>query len=598
MSMKTPLLDNILLTTLSSRASSLLAVLAILSCFYSVTASSQSVKVQSTTPQSSPVTEHEAMLAGTAYKSLYGAVATVHPLATQAAANQLEAGGNAIDAVIAAALTLGVVDSYNSGIGGGLFAVVHWADGRIEAIDAREMAPAKAHRDMYLRDGKVQKSLSRDGALAIGIPGSVAAFDYLSASGGTVKLASLYRQAADIAESGFIVLPDYHRRLQRTLEKLQLFPATAAIFLDQQQPWPIGHRLIQNDLANTYRQLAGQGSDYFYTGDFATAVDQWMTKNKGLITKEDFGGYKLRRRQPVHSRFLGYDIYGFPPPSSGGVHVAEILNIMQQFDFQSMSDPQRQHVMVEAMKLAFADRAYWLGDPDFVDVPKGLIAESYAKQLAKTINTQTANTVSSYSTPDSVEQDLFDKHTTHISVADAQGNWVAMTTTLNTSFGSKVVIPGTGVLMNNQMDDFAAQPNVPNAYGLVGSEANSIQPKKRPLSSMSPTIVVRDGEPVMAIGAAGGPMIITQVTQGIINTIGLNQSLYQALASPRIHQQWKPDKVFFDKRLPLAQQQALTAKGHQLKQLRFEGSANAVSKTPSGFDAVSEPRLVERNQSR
>ncbi|MFT6202325.1 MAG: gamma-glutamyltranspeptidase/glutathione hydrolase, partial [Candidatus Endobugula sp.] len=359
--MKTPLLDSMLLTTLPSRASSFLAILIIFACFYSVTASSQSVKVHSTKPQSSPVTEHEAMLAGTAYKTHYGAVATVHPLATQAAANQLEAGGNAIDAVIAAALTLGVVDSYNSGVGGGLFAVVHWADGRIEAIDAREMAPAKAHRDMYLRDGKVQKSLSRDGALAIGIPGSVAALDYLSASGGTVKLASLYRQAADIAESGFIVLPDYHSRLQRTLEKLQLFPETAAIFLDQQQPWPIGHRLIQGDLAKTYRQLAEQGSNYFYKGEFSTAVEQWMTKNKGLITKADFAAYVLRSREPVHSRFLGYDIYGFPPPSSGGVHVAEILNIMQQFDFQSMSDPQRQHVMVEAMKLAFADRAYWLG---------------------------------------------------------------------------------------------------------------------------------------------------------------------------------------------------------------------------------------------
>jgi gamma-glutamyltranspeptidase/glutathione hydrolase len=538
----------------------------------------------------------EQTLAGTTYKSQYGAIATVHPLATKAAAHQLENGGNAIDAVIAAALTLGVVDSYNSGIGGGLFALVRWADGRVEAIDAREMAPAKAHRDMYVRDGKVQTSLSRDGALAVGIPGSVAAFEYLSTAGGEIKLATLYRQAADIAESGFVVLPDYHHRLQRTADKLQQFPEAAEIFLYQQQPWPIGHQLVQKDLSNTYRMLAEKGSSYFYKGGFATSVDEWMSTNDGLITTADFAGYELRLRKPVHSHFLGHDIYGFPPPSSGGVHVAEILNIMQQFDFPAMSDTDRQHIMVESMKLAFADRAHWLGDPDFTDVPRGLVSETYAKRLAQKINAKQATAVITFNTPDNAEKDLFDKHTTHISVADAQGNWVAMTTTLNTSFGSKVVIPGTGVLMNNQMDDFAAQPNVPNAYGLVGSESNSVQPKKRPLSSMSPTIVVRNKQPVMAIGAAGGPMIITQVAQGIMNFIGLQQSLYQSLASPRIHQQWKPDKVFFDKTLPIAQQEALADKGHQLKQLRFEGSANAVSKTKEGFDAVSEPRLIQRNQ--
>lgn len=548
------------------------------------------------TPSKNVNVDQQVLLEGTSYHSSYGAVATVHPLATQAASYQLENGGNAIDAVIAAALTLGVVDSYNSGIGGGLFAMVRWADGRIEAIDAREMAPAKAHRDMYVREGEVQKNLSRDGALAIGIPGSVAAFEYLSKAGGRIPLASHYRQAANVAESGFTILPDYHNRLQRTAGRLNDYPAAAAIFLHQQQPWPIGHRLVQQDLANTYRRIAEQGSEYFYRGEFADAVEQWMLSNQGVVSAADFANYSIRRRQPVHSQFLGHDIYGFPPPSSGGVHVAEILNIMQQFAIESLPANERQHIMVEAMKRAFADRAYWLGDPDFVDVPKGLIADAYAKRLAATIDRKKATVVASHGTPDNAESDLFDKHTTHISVADAQGNWVAMTTTLNTSFGSKVVIPGTGVLMNNQMDDFAAQPNVPNAYGLVGSEANSIQPKKRPLSSMSPTIVVREGVPVMAIGAAGGPMIITQVAQGIINSIGLKQSLYQSLASPRIHQQWKPDTVFFDKRLPEAQQRALEVKGHKLKQLRFEGSANAVSLTATGFDAVAEPRLVERNQ--
>lgn len=543
------------------------------------------------------IAEAQNLLPDTAYSSQYGAVATVHPTATQMAAQTLENGGNAIDAAITAALTLGVVDSYNSGIGGGLFALVHWADGSIEALDAREMAPRKAHRDMYLRDGKADASLSRHGALAIGIPGSVAAFDYLSKKGGKQSLKSLYLQAAEIADKGFILSPSYINRLERTAKQLARFPSAATIFLDdKQQPWPVGYRLQQHDLAKTYRKLALQGSDYFYRGDFAQTLSQWMKNNGGFIDAADFANYTLRHRQPVKSQFLEYDVYGFPPPSSGGVHVAEILNILQQFPFQQVSLEDRQHLLVESMKLAFADRAHWLGDPDFVDVPKGLIDVRYAQTLSAKINPLRASLVQTHSTPDDAEQALFDKHTTHISVADKAGNWVSITTTLNTSFGSKVVVPGTGVLMNNQMDDFSAQPNVPNAYGLVGSEANSIQPKKRPLSSMSPTIVVHNKQPIMAVGAAGGPMIITQVTQALIRYLGFNESLYTSVASPRIHQQWKPDKVFFDKYLPMDQQDALRARGHELKQLRFEGSANAVSYDGKVFQAVSEPRLVERNQ--
>ena len=539
----------------------------------------------------------ELLLPGTAYQSDYGAVATVHPQATAIAAEHLESGGNAVDAAIAAALTLGVVDSYNSGIGGGLFALVHWPDGRVEAIDAREMAPLKAHRNMYLRDGQVATSLSRNGALAIGIPGSVAAFDYLSKKGGKKPLPQLYRQAATIAEQGFAINPDYVRRLQRTQASIKQFAATRDIFLDpQQQVWPVNHVLKQPDLAQTYRHLAKQGSAYFYQGDFAKAVAAWMERNKGIIELDDFVNYRLRIREAVKSDFLGYQVYGFPPPSSGGVHVAEILNIVQQFDIQHIAEDQRQHLLVEAMKLAFADRAYWLGDPDFTNVPKGLVSQAYAQKIANKIHLSKAGVARSHGIPDNAQKELFDKHTTHISVADKHGLWVSITTTLNTSFGSKVVIPGTGVIMNNQMDDFAAQPNVPNTYGLVGSEANSIAPGKRPLSSMSPTIVVHNKTPIMALGAAGGPMIITQVTQALIRYLALDQSLYESLASPRVHQQWKPEFVFYDKALAPKQRQALEAKGHRLKQLRFEGSTNAIAWTKeNGFVAVSEPRLVERN---
>lgn len=537
------------------------------------------------------------LLPGTVFTAEQGAVATVHPLATAAAAEQLKNGGNAIDAAIAAALTLGVVDSYNSGIGGGLFAVIRWADGAIEAIDGREMAPAAAHRDMYLRDGKAVSALSRLGALAVGVPGSVAVFDYLADKGGAKPIASLYREAADIAEQGFALSPEYAKRLQRHRDNLAKFKATSAIFLDpDQQAWPAGHRLIQQDLAKTYRQLAQQGSDYFYRGAFAQRLADWMREHGGLITQKDMANYQMKIREPIRSTFYGYNVYGFPPPSSGGAHVAQILNMVEQLDLAKQPTEQRQHQLAEAMKLAFADRAYWLGDPDFAKVPKGLIDRAYTAKLAQTIQPDKASVVEQHGTPENSDQDWFDKHTTHLAVADKAGNWVAITTTLNTSFGSKVVVPGTGVLLNNQMDDFSAQPGVPNTYGLVGSEANNIQPGKRPLSSMSPTIVIKDNQPIMTIGAAGGPMIITQVAQGIINHLLLDQSLYDALAAPRIHQQWKPDRLFHDKKLPQAQRHALEAKGHSLKELRFEGSSNAISRKGEIFKAVSEPRLVERNQ--
>ncbi|MGH1485318.1 MAG: gamma-glutamyltransferase [Cellvibrionaceae bacterium] len=539
----------------------------------------------------------EVLLPGTVYESdEYGAIATVSPLATRAAASELEQGGNAIDAMITAALTLGVVDSYNSGIGGGLFALVHWADGKVEAIDGREMAPSKAYRDMYLRDGKAVSDLSKTGPLAVGIPGSVAVFDYLSKKGGKKPIADLYLKTADLAEGGFALSPEYAKRLQRHAKNLSRFPATASIFLNKNVPWEAGHRLVQADLAKTYRALAKNGPDYFYKGKYASQLSRWMKANGGLISSADMANYQLKIRQPVKSTFYGHTVYGFPPPSSGGAHVAQLLNMVEQLSLKGKNTDERNHLLAEAMKLAFADRAYWLGDPDFAKVPAGLVDRQYTDTLAKNIDPNKVTTVSGHSTPVDADDRWFNKHTTHIAVADRWGNWLAITTTLNTSFGSKVVIPGTGVLLNNQMDDFSAQPGVPNAYGLVGSEANNIQPGKRPLSSMSPTIVVKDGKPIMTIGAAGGPMIITQVTQGIIRHLLYEQSLLESLASPRIHQQWKPDILFHDKKLPEEQRKPLAAKGHILKQLRFEGSSNAISVKSGEYEAVSEPRLVERNQ--
>ncbi len=531
-----------------------------------------------------------------------GAVATVNPLASQAAAYQLENGGNAIDAAITAAAVLGIVDSYNSGVGGGLFALIRHSDGRIEAIDAREMAPARATRDMFQQNGRAVPELSRLGALSIGIPGSVAALEYMANHGGKKPFYEHWLKAAALAEAGFPISQEYANRLARHQQALAQFPETAAIFLHpDDKPLEAGHFLKQSDLANTYRMIAKSGSRYFYQGEFAQAVEAWMQQNGGIVSADDFAQYELKFREPLLTQYQGYTVVGFPPPSSGGVHVAQILNITEALSSLKKvnSEERRLHLLAESMKFAFADRAFWLGDPKFANVPKGLISPQYAWRLGNRISTRRAASLKQHSVPPNWQTDLFDKHTTHIAVADQDGNWVAITTTLNTSFGSKVVIPGTGVLMNNQMDDFSAQPGVPNTYGLVGSEANSIGPGKRPLSSMSPTIILDENkQPVMTLGAAGGPLIITQVVQGIINHLGLGQSLEQAVASPRIHHQWRPHKLLVDKHLSESTRQALIKLGHDVETMTFEGTTNAISRLSGQLQAVSEPRLEERNQPR
>ncbi len=529
------------------------------------------------------------------WKDHKGAVASVNPIATQAGIDAFEEGGNAIDAALAVAFTLGVVDSHNSGIGGGLFILVRYPDGSIEAIDGREMAPSAATRDMYIRNGKAVSSLSKTGALAIGVPGSIAAMHYLQKKAGDLHFSDVILPAADIAEKGFPVDAVMAKRLTRTQDSLGKFPATKKVFFNNAEVFKKGEVLKQKDLAKTYRKLAKQGPDYFYKGEFAKKLEKWMKKNNGIVTREDFVNYEFKIREPVKSSFMGYDIFGFPPPSSGGVHVAQILNILENFDLTKLNETDRYHVLIESMKLAFADRAFWLGDSDFVDVPKGLAYKEYASELAKKIRMNKALDLKGHSIPPQAEEDIF-KHTTHISTADDKGNWVAITTTLNTSFGSKVTIPGTGVLMNNQMDDFSSQPGVANAFGLVGAEANSIAPKKRPLSSMSPTIVLKNGKPVLTVGAAGGPTIISQVLQAIVNHLAFSQPVEKALETVRVHNQWKPDMVFIDLFATDSLWQSLEGKGHKLRKWPPFGATQAIGYSDGKFFPVTEPRLTSGNR--
>lgn len=523
-------------------------------------------------------------------------VATVHPLATEAGVMALRQGGNAVDAAIAAGLTLGVVNGFNSGIGGGCFVLIRTADGEIIAIDGRETAPAAAHRDMYLVNGKPDTTLSQTGPLAIGVPGALKAYERAVREHGKTKFSDLIADAARIAADGFEVNRVYSRNLELTKTHLQKYPGSrTALLKDNGTVYQPGEILRQPDLAHTYRQIAQHGVDWFYRGEFAHRCAEWLQANGGVITASDFENYTTVRREPIKTTYRGHTIYGFPPPSSGGVHVAQILNILEQFDLKALYEKDGAkfvHVVTEAMKLAFADRAHWLGDPDFAKVPRGLIDKKYAAALAAKIDLNRVTTVDSYGTPPRADAEFFERHTTHIAAADAAGNWVAITTTVNMTFGSKVIVPGLGVVMNNQMDDFSIAPGIPNAFGLVGDEANSVQPGKRPLSSMSPTIILRDGEPIMTVGASGGPKIITQVLLAIIRRIDLEMDLADAVGGKRFHHQWSPDRLLIENGFDSKIVERLKKLGHDTVNSRGVGITQAIIFNPQKkvFMGVHDPR--------
>ena len=514
------------------------------------------------------------------------AVATVHPLATQAAMQAFERGGNAIDAAIAAGLTLGVVDGHNSGIGGGCFFVIHAADGTVTCIDGREMAPAKAQRDMYVIQGKLDDEASKTGALASGVPGYLKACAAAQAKHGKLKL-------ADIAEKGFAIDEVYARKLAAAAAKLSRFPSSAAIFLKDGKPLEKGQTLVQTDLAATYRAVAKNGIEWFYGGEFARQTAAWMQAHGGIMTAEDFAHYQAPERAAIRSKYRGFELITMPPPSSGGVHVAQILNILERFPIRHFRASSRIHVITEAMKLAFADRAYWLGDPDFTQVPRGLVDPVYAAELAQKIDLDHATAVPSHNMPPHWEGDVFGKHTTFLCTADAEGNWVALNQTINTAFGSKVVIPGTGVLLNDEMDDFAVQPGVPNAFKLVGAEANAIAPGKRPLSSMSPTIVLKDGKPIIVTGAAGGPTIITQALLLLTHIIDDGMLPAAALAEPRFHHQWNPDELKIEKAFGQGTLDRVKALGHKLAESEGFGACQAIyfDRDKQLFFPANDPRV-------
>ncbi len=565
-----------------------------------------------------------------------GAVATAHPYASEAALSMLEKGGNATDAAVAAAFMLAVVGPYHSGVGGGGFALVHDAkSGTTEVIDFREVAPAKATRDMYVRDGKVVPGLSTDGALSVAVPGAVRGYLELHAKEGKLPRTVVLAPAIRIARQGFWVTPKYQAIASARLECLRQDPEASRLFLrkDASGAWqvpPIGTLIKQPDLANTLQQLAARGPKAFYEGRTAKAIARTVQDAGGILTEEDLKKYAVRWRQPLEGSYRGHRILTMPPPSAGGLAIVQVLAALEKMEGQppEWRDPQHVHRMAEAIRRVYVDRAKYLGDPAFVEIPmEKLVSDEAITELAASIDlaqatpsvtlldagaaatqstlpsqrgTQSVPSPEGAPKPQPKPQPKPDasstKNTTHISAIDRAGNAVAMTTTVNYGFGSCLVAKGTGILLNDEMDDFAAQPMVPNAYGLVTGEANAIAPGKIPLSSMSPTLVFQKDAPqkvMMAVGSPGGSTIPTTVLQVISNVIDHDMDIVRAVGAGRIHHQYMPDRLLVDKYgLEPATRNELRKKGHQLQDLAAWGDAEAVYVDPkTGLRyAASDPR--------
>jgi gamma-glutamyltranspeptidase/glutathione hydrolase len=477
----------------------------------------------------------------------HGMVVTAHQLATRVGVDVLKRGGNAVDAAVAVGYAMAVVYPAAGNLGGGGLMTIQLADGRKTFIDFREKAPLAATPNMYLDSaGNVIKGASTKGHLAVGVPGSVAGLEYAREKYGTRTRGALIAPAIGFAERGFILDAGDIELFATANDDFKDDAATAAIFLNKGQPYKVGDRLVQKDLARSLRMIARRGADAFYSGPIAEAIAASSAMGNGIITKEDLAQYKVREMAPVECDYRGYHIVSAPPPSSGGVVICEILNILEGYPLKDLGfrAAQAVHYQIEAMRHAYVDRNSYLGDPDFVKNPLDrLLDKGYAEKVRATIDPAKAG-VSSELKPGVPPHE--GTNTTHYSIVDSQGNAVSVTYTLNDWFGAKVTAAKTGILLNDEMDDFTAKLGVPNLYGLVQGQANSITPGKRPLSSMSPTIVSRDGKPLMVIGTPGGSRIITVVVHCILNVIDYGMNIQEAIDAPRFHQQWLPETTNVD----------------------------------------------------
>ncbi|ERP87685.1 gamma-glutamyltransferase [Labrenzia sp. C1B10] len=525
-----------------------------------------------------------------------GMVASQEAVASRVGVDILKKGGNAVDAAIATGFALAVTLPRAGNLGGGGFMMIHLADsGDTKALDYREMAPAAAFKDMFLgEDGEPDNQKSRFSGLAVGVPGTVAGFAEAFEKHGSGKLtwAELVAPAIDLAENGIEVTPDLAASLTASAKRLLQDPATAAIFYKTGGlPFVPGETLKQTDLAATLKLIADKGAAGFYTGEVAEKIAQKVTASGGGMTTEDLAGYKPVWRDPVVGSYHGYEIASMPPPSSGGVHIVQILNMLQGYPLAEYGPNSADsiHVMAETMRRAYADRSKYLGDPDFVDVPvKGLTDPAYAAELVKSIKMDMATPSEEVKPGDPFPYES--NQTTHYSVVDKDGNAVSNTYTLNFSYGVGLTADGTGVLLNNELDDFSAKPGVPNAYGLIGGTANAVEGGKRPLSSMSPTLVFKDGKLFLATGSPGGSRIITTTLQIILNVVDHGMNIAEATAAPRIHNQWLPDEIRIEEGLSPDTIRLLEARGHKVEVKNAMGSTQSIMLVDGVLAGASDPR--------
>ncbi|HBB0567425.1 gamma-glutamyltransferase [Escherichia coli] len=522
-----------------------------------------------------------------------GMVASVDATATQVGVDILKEGGNAVDAAVAVGYALAVTHPQAGNLGGGGFMLIRSKNGNTTAIDFREMAPAKATRDMFLDDqGNPDSKKSLTSHLASGTPGTVAGFSLALDKYGTMPLNKVVQPAFKLARDGFIVNDALADDLKTYgSEVLPNHENSKAIFWKEGEPLKKGDTLVQANLAKSLEMIAENGPDEFYKGTIAEQIAQEMQKNGGLITKEDLAAYKAVERTPISGDYRGYQVYSMPPPSSGGIHIVQILNILENFDMKKygFGSADAMQIMAEAEKYAYADRSEYLGDPDFVKVPwQALTNKAYAKSIADQIDINKAKP-SSEIRPGKLAP-YESNQTTHYSVVDKDGNAVAVTYTLNTTFGTGIVAGESGILLNNQMDDFSAKPGVPNVYGLVGGDANAVGPNKRPLSSMSPTIVVKDGKTWLVTGSR----IITTVLQMVVNSIDYGMNVAEVTNAPRFHHQWLPDELRVEKGFSPDTLKLLEAKGQKVALKEAMGSTQSIMVGPDGeLYGASDPRSVD-----
>jgi len=534
-------------------------------------------------PVGSATASNQAILEGERFHPVLGAqgmVATSHTLATEVALDVLKRGGNAVDAAVTAGFALAVTQPRSGNIGGGGFLLYAPGDGTTpEAIDYRETAPAAATETMFQdQNGEVVNERSRFSHLAAGVPGTVAGLALALERHGTLSLKQALAPAIHLARDGFVVPHRFTEGLEQAKDRLQHWPATKRTFYreDGSAPQP-GEIFRQPELADTLQRIADEGVKGFYQGTTAELIVNEMQRNDGLITLDDLKNYQPAVRQPVHGRYRGYDIYSMSPPSSGGTHIVQILNILEGYPIGDMGHNAADtiHLMAEAMKLAYADRSHYLGDTDYVEVPlKGLTSKDYANDLRKTIRMERArpSTDIQHGKPPGWES----PETTHFSVVDQWGNAVSNTYTINFSYGSGITVAGAGFLLNNEMDDFSAKPGTANAYGLIGGDANKIEPGKRMLSSMSPTIVRKDGDNFLVTGSPGGSRIITTTLQVVMNVIDHNMNIQTAVNAPRIHHQWLPDEIRIEQGISPDTIKLLEARGHKVSTSTAMGAIQSI----------------------